>query len=50
MLYPIKMAMFRYNVIDSLRHEDDERSLSLRIDELSKKLWTLPNGEVKQFS
>jgi transposase InsO family protein len=45
-----EMAMFRYGVIMPLRHGNDERSLKKRIGEQSTKIWTLPNGRLRQFS
>ena len=42
--------MFRYGVINALLHGDDERSLKKRMLELSEKLWTLPDGRLRQFS
>lgn len=45
-----EMGMFRYGVINALLHGDDERSLKKRIQELSDKLWTLPDGRIRQFS
>ena len=45
-----QMAMFRYGVINALLHGDDERSLKKRMLELSEKLWTLPDGRLRQFS
>lgn len=45
-----EMGMFRYGVINALLHGDDERSLKKRMLELSEKLWTLPDGRLRQFS
>ena len=45
-----EMGMFRYGVINALLHGDDERSLKKRMLELSGKLWTLPDGRLRQFS
>ena len=45
-----QMGMFRYGVINALLHGDDERSLKKRMLELSEKLWTLPDGRLRQFS
>lgn len=45
-----EMAMFRYSVINPLLHGDDGRSLKKRIKELAGKIWTLPDGRLRQFS
>ena len=45
-----EMAMFRYGVINPLLHGDDERSLKKRMKEQSGKIWTLPDGRLRQFS
>ena len=45
-----EMAMFRYAVITPLLHGNDERSLKKRISEQAAKIWTLPNGRLRQFS
>jgi len=45
-----EMGMFRYGVINALLHGDDERSLKKRMLELSEKLWTLPDGRLRQFA
>jgi len=45
-----EMAMFRYGVIMPLRHGNDERSMKKRIAEQSARIWTLPNGCLRQFS
>ena len=45
-----EMAMFRYSVINPLLHGDDERSLKKRIKEQSDRIWTLPDGRLRQFS
>lgn len=45
-----EMAMIRYGVINPLLHGDDGRSLKKRMKELSEKLWTLPDGRLRQFS
>jgi putative transposase len=45
-----EMAMFRYSVINPLLHGDDGRSLKKRMYELASRIWTLPDGRLKQFS
>lgn len=45
-----EMAMFRYSVINPLLHGDDGRFLKKRMYELSDRIWTLPDGRLKQFS
>lgn len=45
-----EMAMFKYGVITPLLHGNDERSLKKRMCELSAKIWTLPNGSLRQFA
>ena len=45
-----EMAMFRYAVITPLLHGNDERSLKKRVREQAAKIWTLPNGRLRQFS
>jgi len=45
-----EMGMFRYGVINALLHGDDGRSLKKRMLEVSEKLWTLPDGRLRQFS
>lgn len=45
-----EMAMFRYGIITPLLHENDERSLKKRMKEQAVKIWTLPNGSLRQFS
>ena len=45
-----EMAMFRYSVINPLLHGDDGRSLKKRMYELASRIWTLPDGGLKQFS
>ena len=45
-----EMAMFRYSVINPLLHGDDERSLKKRMKEQAGKIWTLPDGRLRQFS
>jgi len=45
-----EMAMFRYAVITPLLHGNDERSLKKRVHEQAAKIWTLPNGHLRQFS
>jgi len=45
-----EMAMFRYGVITPLLHGNDERSLKKRLNEQASKIWTLPQGKLRQFS
>jgi transposase InsO family protein len=45
-----EMAMFRYGVITPLLHGNDERSLKKRINDQAVKIWTLPQGSLRQFS
>lgn len=45
-----EMAMFRYSVINPLLHGDGNRSLKKRMSELADRIWTLPNGKLRQFS
>jgi len=45
-----EMAMFRFSVIQELLHGDDERSMKKRLKELSGRLWTLPDGQPRQFA
>jgi len=44
-----QMGMFRFGVISPLLSEDS-RPLGHRIKELAKRVWTLPNSSLRQFS
>jgi len=44
-----KMGMFKYEVIVSLLHHSDE-NLQSRIEKLSKRCWTLPDGHLREYS
>jgi transposase InsO family protein len=45
-----EMAMFRYSVINPLLHGGGNRSLKKRMSELADRIWTLPDGKLRQFS
>jgi len=43
------MGLFRFAVISPLL-SDDPRPLLRRFEELAERVWTLPNGILRQFS
>ncbi len=45
-----KMGYLRFGVISPLLSQDDPRSLKARIEEQANKIWTLPNGRLRQFT
>ena len=45
-----EMAMFRYSVINGLLHGDSSKSLKKRMHALADRIWTLPDGKLRQFS
>jgi transposase InsO family protein len=45
-----EMAVFRCQVVGPLLHMDDGRSLKNRIREQSDRIYTLPDGRLRQFS
>ncbi len=45
-----EMGYFRFGVISPLLSQDDPRTLKARIQEQSAKIWTLANGQLRQFS
>jgi len=46
----MQMAYFRYGVISSLLPGQEGKQLKERLKELGTRLWTLPDGRVRQFS
>ena len=44
-----KMGLFRFTIISPLL-SDDPRPLLTRFEDLAKRIWTLPNGTLRQFS
>jgi len=45
-----EMGYLRFGVISPLLSQDDPRTLKARIQEQSGKVWTLPNGRLRQFA
>lgn len=45
-----KMGYFRFGVISPLLSNDDFRPLILRLTEQAQKVWTLPDGRMRQFA
>ena len=45
-----KMGYFRFGVISPLLSADDLRPLTLRLAEQANKVWTLPDGRLRQFA
>ena len=44
-----KMGLFRFTIISPLL-SDDPRPLLTRFGDLAERIWTLPNGTLRQFS
>ena len=45
-----KMGYLRFGVISPLLSKEDPRSLKARIEEQALKIWTLPDGRLRQFT
>lgn len=45
-----KMGHFRFGVISPLLSNDDLRPLILRLAEQAQKVWTLPDGRMRQYA
>jgi transposase InsO family protein len=44
------LGLFRFNVINPLLNRADERSLKDRVAEQAAKVWTMPDGRLRQYS
>ncbi len=45
-----KMGYLRYGVISPLLSSDDLRPIKIRFEEQAERIWTLPDGRLRQFS